>query len=197
MRIGRHVACVTLGILGLTSLGGCSETDRPEPAAGRPDTGSPSSATKEALPAGLFAAETPANAKDISEVRSAAKDGEEVLVRGRVGGRPKPFVDARAAMILTDMGMAPCNTIPGDTCSTPWDYCCEPPEEVARKSVLVQVAGADGKPAKASLEGSGGLQPLSTVVVRGKVQRGPDDKTLAINATSIHVEPVEPARAAQ
>lgn len=39
----------------------------------------------------------PANAKGVTDVRKASKDGDEVVVVGRIGGEVKPWVEGRAS----------------------------------------------------------------------------------------------------
>lgn len=151
--------------------------DRPQP---RPEQAA-------AWPAGLAMAQAPAEARDVAVVRQEAKDGEEVVVRGRVGGRAKPFAEGRAVMLVTDLSLKSC-VEEGDACASPWDYCCTTPEEILARSATVQVVGADGKPLQASLEGYNGLKPLSEVIVKGKLQKSPDGKTALITATGLHVK---------
>ncbi len=57
------------------------------------------------------------------------------------------------------------------------------------KTVTVKVVDKDGKAYKFSLEGQGGLKPLSHVIVTGVVAARPNDKVLIVNATGIHVSP--------
>ena len=144
-------------------------------------------ATSEALPAGLMAAQAPADAKGVADARKAT-DGAEVVVRGRIAGRAEPFTEGRAQFQLVDMGVKACNEMPDDKCESPWDMCCEDKKSIADNSVTVQVAGADGRPLKAELKGVNGLKELSEVTVKGKVQKSPDGKAVTINATEMYVK---------
>ena len=141
----------------------------------------------EALPANLIVAAAPAGAKDVVEVRNAA-EGEEVVVQGQIAGRAEPFTEGRAQFQLVDLKLKNCKEIEGDACPTPWDMCCSEGGEIAENSLTVQVVGADGKPLKAALKGVSGMQPLSKVSVRGKVQKSPDGKAVTVNATELHVQ---------
>ena len=165
------------------AVAGCdrkSQTATEQPAA---------AANAEALPPSLALAEAPAGANDVLAVRSGAKEGDAVVVRGRVGGSRSPFVDGRASMQIVDASMKACGEgTPMDECKTPWDYCCSEPKDIAAHSASVQVVGADGKPLRASLSGFAGLKPLSKVTVKGTVAKSADSGALVINATGVHVD---------
>src|SRR5262245_24309068 len=111
-------------------------------------------------------ASEPAGAKGVSEVRKAAgRDGDEVVVVGRIGGRAKPFVEGRAAFTIVDPALKPCGEDEG--CPTPWDYCCVANEDLAAATVLVRFVTADGQPVAQGARDLLGVKELQTVVVRG------------------------------
>lgn len=144
-------------------------------------------AAKDALPAGLALTAAPEGAKDVKAVKAAAKEGDDVVIRGRIGTLT-PFVEGYAAMTIVDPSLVPCNEMQmEDGCKTPWDYCCAPTEELTAGTATIQVAGADGRPLKHDLRLEG-HKPLSWVVVKGKVAARPDPKVLVVNATGIFVE---------
>ncbi len=60
-----------------------------------------------------------------SPSRKMPKTQQDVVVVGRIGGRVNPWVKGTAAFPIVDRSLKPCNEIEGDTCETPWDYCCE------------------------------------------------------------------------
>jgi hypothetical protein len=122
-------------------------------------------------------------------VKKSAKDGQTVTIRGRVAGQVEPLAKNRALMTLLDSSVKTCDTIPGDTCKTPWDACCEPADALAAHSATVQVVGTDGRPIKATLAGVGGIQPLKQVVVSGKAKRAEGADALIVEATQIYVTP--------
>jgi hypothetical protein len=136
------------------------------------------------LPAGMIVATAPADAKGIIELKGTAKDGDEVVVRGVVGGTEDPVAANQAIVTLVDAGVTTCDKMEGDTCKTPWDACCE--KDLATKVATVQVLGADGKPLKGSLSAAG-VKPLKQVVVAGKARVPADGKALIIEASKIHV----------
>ena len=173
--------CLAVGAIGCD---GGDNTAPSEKGAPPPTVSAPASA--EAVLAGVMLASAPAEAKDLSALKGSAKEGAEVTFRGRVGGRAEPFVDGRAAFQVVDLAVKSCKEIPGDTCETPWDYCCEP--DVTKSSATVQVVDADGKPLKVGLKGVGGLQPLAEVTVNGKLGKTQEGAPLVVNATGIHVK---------
>ena len=111
----------------------------------------------------------PKKADDVAAVRKDAKDQQDVVVIGRVGGRKSPWVKGAAAFSIVDRSLKPCNELPGDTCPTPWDYCCE--ADLPKFTMLVQVQDADAKLIKKDARELLGLKELDTVYVQGKVKR--------------------------
>ncbi len=142
---------------------------------------------KAPLPSGLFVEKQPENAKDVSEVRNsgALKVGDEIVLRGRVGGSKEPFVAGRAVLTLIGRGLKACNENPDDKCAKPWDYCCETKEDILANSVTVQVVDAKGQIVRTDLKGRRGLKELSEVVVVAKVASA-DGKGVVVNATAVH-----------
>jgi hypothetical protein len=65
----------------------------------------------------------PEGATGVSEVRADAKDKDEVVVVGRIGGMENPWVEDLAAFSIVDLALKPCNEIGDDACPKPWDYC--------------------------------------------------------------------------
>ncbi|MFZ9881838.1 MAG: hypothetical protein ACO3QC_10600 [Phycisphaerales bacterium] len=147
------------------------------------------------IPETIFVAEKPADAKCVAEVKRAAKKGDTVVVQAKIGGRAEPFVKNRAVFLVADRCIRSCDEIPGDTCTKPWDYCCEPAESKKANMMTVQFVGADGKPLKVGAQGTKGLEPLALIVVEGKVAEADDKGTFIVNATKVHIEkPAKDAR---
>lgn len=140
------------------------------------------------LPPAFFTDTPGENAKDISEARKAAafKVGQDVVLRGRVGGSKQPFVAGRAVFTLMGRGLKACNENPDDKCKEPWDYCCESKADITVHSVTVQVVDAKGQPIRTDVKGRRGIKELTELVVVGKVS-STDGKAVVVNATSIHV----------
>ena len=140
------------------------------------------------LPPGLLLSEPPQGAAGVAEVMASAEDGLDVTLSGRVGGHRNPFVAGRAVVLLVDPALPSCDSKGDDHCPTPWDYCCEPPDELARNTVTVQVDDPDGRPLRTDLAGLGGLAPLKTVIVQGTVRRNAAGAA-TVSARGIYVSP--------
>lgn len=146
----------------------------------------------DALPDSLFLKESPTTASNVGELKKSAKEGDEIVLRGQIGGQAKDvFNSSRATFMVADMKLKACNKLPGDTCETPWDFCCVPVNEKAANIAFVQVVDAKGKLLKSTLKGANGLDHLSVVVVKGKVAKV-DGTNMIVNATGIYVE--QPAK---
>lgn len=158
----------------------------------KPATQAPATAaTVSALPADFILAAAPAGAKDVGVLKLEVKDGDEVVIRGRVGGKDKDvFTPGYASFYLADMKLQPCNAKAGDDCKTPWDFCCDERETILSNLVTVEVRGADGKPLKADLKGVKGIDLLSVLVIKGKAVRHGSDKNLTIVPSGIYVEQI-------
>jgi hypothetical protein len=157
-------------------------------ACGDSGTGAKPVAQSVSLPADLFAAVAPADAKSVKELRKDAKEGDQVVLTGRIAGRKDPFGADRAIVMVADRSLPTCDEgSPMDQCKTPWDFCCDEPKLVAANVATVQVVDASGKTLKAKLEGAGNLKPMAEVVVKGKVSKK-DETTFVIDATSIFVK---------
>jgi len=103
-------------------LASCEKKETPVIA---PTTSAPSAA----LSAVLGTAPT-GEPKPIHLIRGTAKPGDEITVSGKIMGNAKPFVDGRSAFILGDPAvLTSCNEDPTDKCTTPWDTCCDSPED--------------------------------------------------------------------
>ncbi len=125
----------------------------------------------------------PLGAIGVIEARDKAGVTDEIVVVGRVGD----FVDSRGQFNLTDLSFLPCNQREGDSCRTPWDFCCEPPDELAAGTVVVEFR--DGKSLEtARLEDFHGFDHLKEVVVAGHAERD-ESGNVTIVARGVHVRP--------
>ncbi len=136
----------------------------------------------------LLAAE-PEDGQDVIAVRESAKDADEVVIVGRVGGGLNPWVEGRAAFQIVDSSLLACSdeTPDGETCSceTPWDYCCET-DKLPKAMVLVQFVESDGSVVKHDAREIFKLAELQTVVVKGTAKRD-DAGNLMVLANSMYV----------
>jgi hypothetical protein len=146
-------------------------------------------AAEPALPSTLLAEKAPADAVSVKKARKDAKPGEAIVLRGKIGGRKIALTPKAAIAVLADeKSITSCKDMPGDTCATPWDYCCETSEKLAVSTATVQVRDEKGKVLRATLRGLGELKELSTVVISGTVDAASTKDNLIVNATSIFVE---------
>lgn len=132
----------------------------------------------------LLSAE-PAGARGVIDARKEAKDGEPVVLVGRIGGEAQPWVAGVAAFRVVDSAARSCNEIEGDTCPTPWDYCCEP--DLSAKTALVKIVDAGGKLVRRDARELLGVKELQTVVVQG-VARRDKDNNLTVEARGVYVK---------
>jgi hypothetical protein len=166
-------------LAGLLALAGCEKS--PSPPARPAAAGSAA-----ALPPNLFLTSAPADAKPLEEAKQAAKPGDPITLRGRIGGSESPFVDGRAVFTIVGPGLKACADNPEDTCKTPWDYCCENAKDIAAHSATVQIVDAAGQPLKLSLKGQHDLKELAECTIVGKVAQA-DGPVLVVNAAGIYV----------
>lgn len=167
MGVGFAGACALL-------LAGCGEGAAPERGADRGN----------APPAWVLAS-APADAREVAAAKASAKEGDEVVVRGRIGGRAQPMSEESPVFTLIDLSIPHCGQIAGDSCPTPWDYCCETPESITANTATVQIVGSDGRPIGES-PAAHGFEPLDEVIVVGTVGPRPDERVLTIRARGVH-----------
>src|SRR5690606_34806163 len=67
---------------------------------------------------------------DVGAAKQSASEGDTIALRGRIGGRSDPMSADSAVFVVMDPAIPSCADNPGDTCATPWDYCCEPQEVI-------------------------------------------------------------------
>ncbi len=159
---------------------GCSDAGNNKPSANAP-------ASTDNLPADLFVSSKIEGARDVTELKKDAREGDVVIIRGVVGGDANPFVANRAMLSVIDYAVVSCKDN-GEACPTPWDYCCTPQEELTRVKATIQIAAGDGSPLKVALNVGQKIKPYDVIIVRGKVGPRPSAEVLTINADAIHVE---------
>jgi hypothetical protein len=141
-------------------------------------------AAGEAGPSKYLLAQEPAGAKGVKDVRQQAKDGDEVVVVGRIGGDAKPWVEGRAAFWIVDPSLKSCKECE-ENCPTPWDYCCTPKEEIVKAMATVKIVDG-GQTVAVDARQLLGLKELQTVVVHGTAKR--DEKgNLTVLADGLYV----------
>ena len=141
------------------------------------------------MPDGLFLSSPPADAKGVGEIKSKAKPGQKVVIRGRIGGSKDPFVKGQALMTIVDPKLVSCADNMPDKCDTPWDYCCEPKDSLAANMATIQYSDVKGNPLKSGFRGKHGIAALKTVVISGKVHKDSTKDNLIVVAEGLFVEP--------
>lgn len=152
--------CSVVTVMVLSVSAGC----------GTSSTAPPSSSAPSAEGAAYRLSSEPADARGVKAAKQATKDEEEVIIVGRIGGDVNPWIEGQAAFLVVDSGLKPCNEIEGDSCPTPWDYCCDVADLPANKA-MVKVVDGSGKTVATDARKLLGLKELQTVVVRGRAKR--------------------------
>ena len=138
---------------------------------------------------GFMLSAEPDGGQDVIAVRETSKDGDEVVIIGRIGGSLNPWVADRGAFSIVDPSLLACSDEKEDgepcSCKTPWDYCCET-DKLPGAMALVKFVESDGSVVKADARGAFGLEELQTVVIKGKAQRD-DAGNLTILASGMFV----------
>lgn len=129
-------------------------------------------------------AEAPQDASDVIALRKNARDKQDVVVVGRIGGRPNPWIKGLAAFTIADRSLRPCNEIEGDTCKTPWDYCCE--SDLGKATLLVTFVDESGKIVKQDARKLLGVKELDTLTIVGKAKRDPSGNVTLV-ASKVYV----------
>ena len=155
-------------LLIVVAVGGCKDSST--------STGAPAT-----TPTWLVAA-MPSGAIPVAEAKQSAREGDQIVVRGRIGGRRDPMNADVAVFVMIDPAIPHCKI---GVCKVPWDYCCETPESITINSATVQLVGETGKPMKIDL-GRHALEPLDEIVVVGTVGPRPTAEVFVIHARKIH-----------
>jgi hypothetical protein len=127
----------------------------------------------------------PKNPRQVNTIRDEAKDGEDVIVTGRIGGRENPWIKDAAAFSIVDTSLKSCDQNPDETCPTPWDYCCE--ADVAKSTLMIKFTDEAGKLVKQDARELLGVKELQTVVIEGKVKRDKNNN-VSLMASKIFVK---------
>lgn len=167
------VSSSLFALVAVATLAGC----------GQKETATTSGSAADADQTFLVVAE-PQGAVPVGEARKSAGDDEEIVMEGRIGGSPKPFVEGIAAFTIVDPKVQYCADDEG--CPTPWDYCCNQ-NEVKENIAMVKVVDEQGQPVAKDARELLGVKELKTVVVKGRTERD-EEGNLAILATQVFVK---------
>jgi hypothetical protein len=109
----------------------------------------------------------PEGAVEVLDAKDQAKDGEPIVVVGRLGGGLTPWVDGRAAFLLVDTRILPaCDE--DSECETDCAFCAK---EMMAASTMVKFIGNDGKVLPVDARTLLGVKEEETVVVQGVANR--------------------------
>lgn len=178
IRINHKSMTVTIAATVLLSLTACDRSENP--AAGEDATASTGSAVVNTEHAWVLAS-APGDAVSILDAKASAKEGDEIVLRGRIGGRASPIAGDSPVFTIVDLGLPYCGEVEEEGCKTPWDYCCETPETVTRHSATVQIV-TDGVADPVAA----GLEPLDELILIGTVGPRLNDDMLTIRATGVY-----------
>jgi hypothetical protein len=170
-----RVVLVSSFLLMTTVLAGCGDSSTPA------DDGS---AQTSPVATSWLLADMPAGAVPVLQVKQTAREGDQVVVRGRIGGRSDPLSHDVAVFVMMDPVLLSCRDR-GGPCKKPWDYCCETLETITAHSATVQLVDDARSPMAIDLGGHG-FEPLDEVVVVGTVAPRPNEAILVIHAQQIH-----------
>jgi len=99
----------------------------------------------------------------------------------------KPFTQSKAMFILGDDSLKTCDEIPGDSCPTPWDVCCEDPRKISSSTLSVQILDENGSLLSGTLQGVAGIEPGKRVKVQGTVSANSYTKAMVLEATALQL----------
>jgi hypothetical protein len=119
-------------------------------------------------------------------------DGDDIVVTGRIGGAVDPWVEGRAAFSIVDQTLVPCSERSGDSCKTPWDYCCDT-DRLPQSLATIKFVDDQGKTISTDARKLLGIKELQTVVVKGKAKRD-EAGNLTVLATGLFAKPIAPAQ---
>jgi hypothetical protein len=171
----RHIALLSL-VLALAIVIGCGTSSGP-------------TATAPASPPDprYALAEEPAEAKSVIEVRKAAKDGDEVTITGRIGGDRDPWIKGRATFVIVDASLKACSELEGDTCPTPWDFCCDDIGHLNDSKATIKIVNEAGETVPTDARELLRVKELQTVTIRGQAKRD-DAGNLTVLAKGVFVK---------
>jgi hypothetical protein len=129
----------------------------------------------------------PEDVKGVIKVREEAKDQDDVVIVGRIGGSEVPWIEGMAAFTIVDPLTKHCGELGDDGCPKPWDFCWGDRKKLSSSTALIKVVDENGSPVKADARGLLNVKELTTVVVKGKAQRD-DAGNLTILATGVYVK---------
>jgi len=173
----RHIVLLSLG-LAIATVIGCGTTATPTGTTATPVT---------APDARYVLADEPVDAQPVIAVRKDAKDGDEVTITGRIGGDVDPWVKGRASFLIVDPSLIACSERPGDSCETPWDFCCDDASHLNQSKATIKIVDDKGDTVATDARELLGVKELATVTIRGQAKRD-EAGNLTVLAKSVYVK---------
>ena len=102
-------------------------------------------------------------------------------------GKKKTFTQNKAIFIVGDDSLETCDEIPGDSCPTPWDVCCEDRKKIASSILSVQVKDGSGSILDGTLEGVSGMRAGSKIKIKGNFEKTSGPQSMLLNAYQIQM----------
>ncbi len=150
-----------LMILAASTAVGCGRTDNAT------SGGSPAPVAPSAEGAKYLLATEPAGARDVVAARKETKNGDDIILVGRIGGSKNPL-GKNAIFTVVDLSLSSCPDDEG--CPTPWDYCCFQ-DQLPSATATVKFEDQPGRAVAEDPRKLLGVNNLDLVVVRGKARR--------------------------
>lgn len=186
MNNGSRLALMSiLAVTLVTFADGCTKSESQSSGNSGSNGGDTVSADKAAW---LLASAPQGDVMSVAQAKADATEGQTIMVLGRIGGRMEPLSSDSAVFVIVDMEILHCGQMgEKDHCPTPWDYCCEPPDNLAANSATVQLVNAEAGDALEDVDPiAAGLEPLDEVIIVGTVGPRPSPEVLTIQATGVH-----------
>jgi len=171
--------CVAGAVAGVVALTGCGES-------GGESGGNSTAGSGNANPPAWRLASMPESATDVGAAKTSVQEGDEVVIRGMIGGSRDPIGKEAAYFTIVDTSITSCADMGEDHCPTPWDYCCEPGESLKANQATVKLVDSSGKVMAIDLT-KFDVKPGAEVAVVGRVGPRASEGVLTIEATGMHV----------
>lgn len=177
MRITVHriQALVVLHIVTLSALGCSQATDEPSV-----------NAAPQVDCSKYVLVEEPAGAIGVIDARESSRNGDEIVLIGRIGGSKRPWIEGRSAFMVIDASMAVVSdgqeSASGELCL---DDCCASLR--AECTTLVKFVDDAGSVLRVDSRDILKAEVGELVVVRGQVQRDAKQGTFVVLASGVHV----------
>mgnify|MGYP007059408658 CR=1 FL=1 len=185
MNICKHeIACAASAVIVFTVLAiGCG---RESADSNTTPKVTPVSASSPVDGSAYILAEEPDGATGVIAAREDAKDGDEIVLIGRIGGSKKPWIEGRAAFMVIDASMSVVGdgeeSAKGELCL---DDCCASLR--AECTTLVKIVDTQGRVLSVDARELLNANVDDLVVIRGHVQRDAKEGAFVVIADGVHV----------